>query len=160
MTYKEWALQYPDAAAVLQEIVLRTDTAQQPAGSQSEAWAQQHARMDIARGGALAWRNNVGATPARCPRCQAEQRPVRYGLANDSQQLNRRVKSSDLIGVRPLEITQDMVGQTVGQFLAVECKPPGWVYRGDDHEAAQLAFHALVQSKGGLALFSTGRVNL
>lgn len=31
----------------------------------------------------------------------------------------------DLICCRPLVITQEMVGQTIGQFLAIETKAPG-----------------------------------
>lgn len=42
------------------------------------------------------------------------ERKVRYGIANPG--------GSDLIGIRPVTITEDMVGQTIGQFVAVECK--------------------------------------
>ncbi len=33
--------------------------------------------------------------------------------------------SGDLIGLRQIEITADMVGKTVAQFCSVECKEPG-----------------------------------
>lgn len=43
----------------------------------------------------------------------AAARRVVYGLVRGS---------SDLVGWRPVQITQDMVGQTIAQFAAVECK--------------------------------------
>lgn len=52
------------------------------------------------------FRNNVGAY-------QLKGRWVKFGLVKGS---------SDLIGWTPVTITQDMVGQTVAVFTAVECK--------------------------------------
>lgn len=167
MTFNEWVQRNPQAAAELAQV-----TAQQPtiasASGFDEAYAQQQARFNISRAGGLSWRNNVGATPAKvpyhCPRChfegEVEQRIVRYGLANDSHQLNSVIKSSDLIGVMPRTITPGMVGTTIGQFIAVECKRPGWNYTGKGREVQQQAYHAVVMDKGGLAQFSTGEVML
>ena len=168
MTFNEWAQRHPQAAAELVRV-----TAQQTAIAPShagfdESYAQQQARFAISRAGGLSWRNNVGATPAKvgyhCPRCHFEgefdQRIVRYGLANDSHQLNSVVKSSDLIGVMPKLITPELVGTTIGQFIAVECKRPGWQYTGKGREEAQQAYLSVVMTKGGLAQFSTGTVSL
>ena len=135
---------------------------------EAEGRAQQEIRLAASQQGLRLWRNNVGATPAaveyHCPRChfegEAKQRVVRYGLANDSQQLNAVVKSSDLIGVMPRLITPELVGTTIGQFIAVECKRPGWRYTGKGREEAQQAYLAVVSGKGGLARFSTGGVDL
>ncbi len=161
MTYNEWAAQHPAAAADLNAMIGAIpwpDVAD--SGGQSEAWAQQQDRMRAARSGALAWRNNVGATPATCPDCGERQRPVRYGLANDSERLNRVVKSSDLILAIPRQIRPQDVGTTIAQFGAVETKRPGWSYTGNGREAAQAAFLALVRNAGGFATFSTGGLEL
>ena len=156
-SYTEWAVAYPEAALALGTI-LTTDVSH--TGGGSEARAQQRARLDISRQGALSWRNNVGATPAKCPDCQAPQQPVRYGLANDSVRVNQRIKSSDLILLIPRMITPDMVGKVIGQFGAVEVKRPGSVRTTAGREAAQSAWLALVAKNGGYASFSTGGVAL
>ena len=167
-TYSQWAIRHPQAAA---ELAAMLGTVHVPTGDPavgSEAAAQQQARLSIAKQGAASWRNNVGATPATvqatCPRCQLrhtiKQVPIRYGLANDSQKLNGRVKSSDLILAIPRVITPAMVGTTVAQFGAVECKRPGWRYTGTPAEVAQQAYLQIVQQLGGFAAFSTGEVKL
>lgn len=167
--YEQWAARYPQAAAELNQMlgavpwpaVTNTDT-------KSEAWAQQQTRLNVAAVGSMAWRNNVGATPAKvpvvCPKCAfkhtVKQTPIRYGLANDSQKLNEKIKSSDLILAIPRTITRAMVGTTIAQFGAIECKRPGWTYRGTEAEQAQLAWLQLIAKIGGYATFSTGEVSL
>lgn len=100
--------------------------------------------------GCVLWRNNVGALRDRFKRL------VRFGLANDSKKLNDILKSSDLIGIRKIAITEDMVGKTIGQFLCREIKKSDWKYKGTDREKAQLAFIDLVKEMGGDADFATG----
>jgi hypothetical protein len=156
-TYTDWARVYPEAAAALTRI-LCTDATHHQAGS--EALVQQRVRTSVARQGAMTWRNNVGATKARCPDCNAPQVPVRFGLANDSSRLNKRIKSSDLIGCIPRTITPAMVGTTIGQFMAVECKRAGWRFTGTDREAGQAAWLALISQLGGFARFTTGELEL
>lgn len=119
--------------------------------AQSESVAQQQIRLTLARIGAQAWRNNSGA-------CTDESgRLIRYGLANESAQLNAVVKSSDIISVVPVTITPEMVGRTVGVFTAIECKRPGWhLTPGDKRGQAQQKFIDIVVSAGGMGGFATG----
>ena len=115
-----------------------------------ESAVQQRVRLELARMGALAYRNNVGA-------CEDKQgRIIRYGLCNESAQMNRALKSSDLIGVVPVVVTPEMVGKTVGLFLAVECKKSDWYMTPSDTRAqAQLRFIELIKSVGGIGGFVT-----
>ena len=108
----------------------------------------------------MAWRNNVGATPARCPHCDGKLRHVRYGLANDSHKLNLRFKSSDLIAAIPKKIRQDQVGTIIAQFASIEVKKKGWTYSGSTREKAQLRWLKLIKHLGGIATFSTGDIKL
>lgn len=118
--------------------------------SQSEAVVQQQTRLMIGAAGMTPMRNNSGA-------CQDQSgRLIRYGLMNDSKELNERFKSSDLIVPRPMLITQEWVGHVVGVFSAIECKPSGWhLTPGDKRGQAQLRFHDLVRAAGGFAGFAT-----
>lgn len=114
----------------------------------SETVNQQQIRLALARAGVQAWRNNSGA-------CQDTKtgRLIRYGLANDSAQLNEHIKSSDLIACVPRLILPSDVGRVLGVFAAVECKASD--YAKDDRYTAQAKFHDIVRSVGGLAGFAT-----
>jgi hypothetical protein len=114
----------------------------------SEAAVQQEIRLEASKRGITLMRNNNGA-------CKDQTgRQIRYGLMNDSAKLNKKIKSSDLIGITPVIITQNMVGQKIGIFTAVEVKHSGWRWRGDDRELAQQKFGDLVVSKGGIFMFA------
>lgn len=116
----------------------------------SEAVVQQEVRLALARMGGQVWRNNTGA-------CTDESgRLIRYGLANESAQLNAVIKSSDLIGIVPVTITADMVGKTVGVFVAVECKHEGWhMIPSDNRAKAQAKYIDIVKDVGGMGGFAT-----
>lgn len=168
-SYQDWAARHPQAATELRHVLAAVTHQPDPSPPDgSEARAQQQVRLSIAKQGGLAWRNNVGAlkttTRHTCPRCQfrftAKQTPIRWGLCNDSAKLNTKVKSSDLIGIIPRLITPDMCGTTIGQFLAVETKMPGWNYSGNQREAAQLAWLTLIADRGGISAFSSGEIEL
>lgn len=128
---------------------LSTDPAPGDGGA-SEGAVQTALRLEASAKGARLFRNNVGVL------FDETGRPVRYGLANDSKQLNTHVKSADLIGIRPVVITPAMVGSTVGQFLSREIKPAAWRYSGTPREEAQLKWAELILSLGGDAAFATG----
>lgn len=83
----------------------------------------------------MLFRNIVGVS---C--LDANGRPVRYGLANESPDQNKVIKSADLIGIRPVLIEPRHVGHTIGQFVSREVKKGGWVYTGKGREAAQMAW--------------------
>lgn len=94
------------------------------------------------------FRNNVGAFKG------PNGAWVRYGLANDSKQMNQHTKSSDRIGWTPVVITEEMVGKTVAVFTAIEMKEEGYKpssKKQHDHIAAQQRFCDTVTRAGGIA---------
>lgn len=121
-----------------------------PRAPQNETDVSAIERLKCARQGGRLWRNNVGA-------CTTDTGSfVRYGLANESKRMNKEIKSSDLIGLRPVVVTPEMVGRTIGQFVARESKRPGWKFTGTEREVAQLRFIELVNALGGDAKFTAG----
>ena len=80
MNYTQWAAAYPEAAHALEAVLApgRYDPSPEDL-EKSESWAQQQARFDIQRQGGYSWRNNVGATPAKCHACGAP--PSLYATA-------------------------------------------------------------------------------
>lgn len=115
-----------------------------------ESASASHIRLDAAYLGVDLWRNNSGAFQDETGRW------VRYGLCNESAAQSKIVKSSDLIGITPVTITPDMVGQVIGVFTAIETKPTGWhLIPSDDRGLAQQKFHDIVKKAGGFAGFAT-----
>ena len=116
----------------------------------SESSALDAVRLAASNAGVRLWRNNVGAGKLENGSF------IRWGLANESTDMNRRVKSGDLIGIRPVLIGPHDVGRVLGQFVSLEVKRPGWRYKGGPHEAAQRAWIEIVSNLGGDARFTTG----
>ncbi len=115
-----------------------------------ESAVQSHTRLELARAGAIIQRNNVGACEDKTGRI------IRYGLMNDSVQLNRQFKSSDLINIIPVLIGPQHIGRTLGVYAALECKQSGWhLTPGDQRGQAQLRYLELVRSVGGIGAFIT-----
>lgn len=115
-----------------------------------ESAVASHILLAAAQAGIDLWRNNVGV--AFNPNGQ----PVRFGLLNDSAQLNKKIKASDYVGITPIMITPEMVGTVVGVFTAVETKAEGWKFSvNDDRAVAQKAFHDIVRKAGGFAGFAS-----
>jgi hypothetical protein len=101
------------------------------ASSPSEHEIQQRIRLACGRGPVRLWRNNTGAL------VDQQGRFVRFGLCKGS---------SDLIGLRSLEITSELVGQRIAQFVALEVKTPLGTLSPE-----QRAFLQLVEHLGGVA---------
>ena len=99
----------------------------------SEATIQQEIRLAIGAKFPL-WRNECGQVNYRDK--QGQQRFVRYGLCKGS---------ADLIGIRPVLITPEMVGTTIGQFVGREVKTE----RGRPSEL-QVMFLDLINRNGGI----------
>lgn len=156
MNLYPWAIKWGVSVAALQDLdrELNLDGAgTMPAAIPgiSEAAAQAAVRLEASRLGLRLWRNNVGGDPNS---------GLRWGLANDSKGINEVIKSGDLIGIRPVRITPQHVGQVVGQFVSREIKEPGWRYTGTKREEAQKRWALLVASMGGDAAFATGEGTL
>lgn len=116
----------------------------------SESHIQSLVKLEASQKGCRLWRNNVGASYLQ------DGSFIRYGLANESKAVNSIVKSADLIGIRPVKITPELVGRTIGQFISREVKAGHWNYTGLAHEKAQLRWAELIISFGGDAKFVTG----
>ena len=146
----EWAKRHgvtPEALAELQQLFTQpTDVPHSMSGA-SEAAVLNAVRLEASRIGVRLYRNQVGA-------CEDKNgRQIRYGWMNDSKKMNEHIKSGDLIGIRPVLITQEMVGCTIGQFVMREVKRANWKYTGTSHEIAQLRCLEFVVSLGGDACF-------
>ena len=158
MIFREWAAAWGVPMAAVEDLERRVGLFGTELNSEmlaategkSESWAQSAVRLEAAQKGLQLFRNNVGAL--------RDERgvPVRYGLGNDSPAVNQKIKSADLIGIRPRLITSADVGRTIGQFVSREMKAPGWHYTGTGREVAQLAWANLINAKGGDAAFATG----
>jgi hypothetical protein len=101
------------------------------ASSPSEHEIQQQIRLACGRGPVRLWRNNTGAL------VDQQGRFVRFGLCKGS---------SDLIGLRSLEITPEMVGVRIAQFVAIEVKTATGPVRPE-----QVRFLQRVAELGGIA---------
>jgi hypothetical protein len=139
----QWARKHNIPAAALSELLAlmgmvstMPETCSGAAGT--EADLQFRIRALASRKGIRLWRNNKGVAQSD------NGRVVRYGLCNDSAAMDKIIKSSDLIGIKPN-----------GQFICREVKAPGWRYTGTEREKAQLKFIELVLSMGGDAAFTT-----
>ncbi len=120
----------------------------------SEAEVLNIVKLEAAKKNIHLWRNNVGAVHTD------DGRFLRYGLANESFATNKIIKSGDLIGIRPVLITPDLIGVTIGQFVSRETKNSAWKYSATEREKAQLAWAVLINKLGGDAAFATGEGSL
>lgn len=150
-----WAADWGFSAHAILDLLARLGMGYEPPQrAEVDGWSEDaishKLRLDAAKAGILAYRNNVGALADDTGRF------VRFGLCNDTAALNKQIKSGDLIGIKPVLITQSHVGYTIGQFWSREVKKYDWVYKGTAHEIAQQKWIEIITSRGGDAAFSTG----
>ena len=148
-----WAIRHGVSSAALAELKellgALTESAHGTTVGFLENPVQNDIKLEASQKGARLWRNNVGGCYT------AEGGFLRYGLCNESKRMNSLIKSSDLIGIKPLLITEAYVGTVIGQFVAREVKRPGWKYSNSPRERAQLKFLMLVATMGGDARFAS-----
>lgn len=107
-------------------------------------------KMQNEYNGSLLYRNNSGALKDKMGTL------VRFGLGNDSKQLNEVWKSPDSVGGTRILITPEMVGRTFLVLTGFEDKAPGWKLRPSDKRG--IAQHACImdwRNAGGIAGFIT-----
>jgi len=109
----------------------------------NESTIQAKTRLAASRRGWSVFRNNVGVLK------DMRGVPVRFGLANDTKQMNEQFKSADLIGIRPVLITQEMVGTFIGQFVSIECKATD-----GETKQGQLNWQDMINRNGGYAIIT------
>lgn len=158
-TLSDWAARWippqhlAAALADLQATIVPPEP-ELPSGLASEAGAQVAVRLAASREGILNWRNQTGALPNETGRI------VRFGLANDTPAMNKKIKMGDLIGCAPHVVTLADVGKLHGIFWMREVKKPGWKWprTPSPREVAQRRAIELVLSRGGDAAFTTGEL--
>lgn len=153
MDLSAWAARWAVPAEALDELcrlsLYTPDEAVAPP-VKSEARVQSEIRLEAASEDVYMWRNNIGAGKLDSGNF------VRFGLANDNPQINKVIKSGDLIGIRKRLITARDVGSYIGQFTSRECKRSDWKYTGTEDERAQVRWATLINLQGGNAQIVTG----
>lgn len=142
---REWAMRHgiPDAAMVELRSMFTPGAKSNDEGSESRIQSLTRLAAAERRDGCILLRNNSGATTDETGRV------VRYGLGNDSAQVNAKYKSPDLVGVTPIVIN----GRTLGIATFMEVKKPGWTKPTNDREHAQMAFLVDMAARGAIAGF-------
>ena len=160
MSLHDWALKWRVPLDCLQDLQ-RTLGLQCPPlpethrdAGKSEGWVTSQVLLEASRKGVRLWRNNVGALQDKTGRW------VRYGWANESEKLNKVLKSPDYCGWRKTLIQQQHFGMYFGVAVLREFKHEGWNYTGQGREPAQLAFLSMAAADGCDAAFCTGEGSL
>lgn len=100
--------------------------------SKSEQKIQAEIQIETSNHGVQLFRNNTGAYTTESGSY------VRFGVGGPG--------GSDLIGLTPVKITQDMVGKTIGVFTAIEVKTE----RGKATKQQQKFIDSIIKN-GGIA---------
>lgn len=152
-TIELWAHQWGVPQVALDDLRQRMIKDSMPgsiATETPESEVSKAVRLEAAGLGHVLWRNNVGAAQNEAGQW------FRYGLANDSKQMNKITKSHDLVGIKRVLITPELVGQTIGQFMCRETKRADWKWTASKRELAQAHYGELVSSMGGDSGFANG----
>jgi len=147
MNIHDWALRWGIPQQAMTELI-NMPLPNSTKTKQTEGAVQTDLKLAASRIGANLWRNNNGADTL------SNGLFMRWGLGNDSKNINDEFKSSDLIGITPVMVTPRHVGRIVGIFTAIEVKRGGWSWSGNERELAQWKYLQLVNSKGGFATFA------
>lgn len=154
MNLNQWAIKWGVSFEAVEDLRREFGTVdtepETMVADKPESFVQSSVRLEASKKGLRLFRNNSGAVHTE------DGRFIRFGLCNDSERVNKVIKSADLIGIRPVVITRFHVGHVFGQFVARECKPAQWRYGATEREVAQLKFLELIMSLGGDAAFATG----
>lgn len=111
-------------------------------------------RLEASKRGIYLFRNNSGAFHA------TDGRFVRFGLANDSERINKNLKSGDLIGFIPVTITPEMVGEKIAIFASIEIKKYDHEIKSNSSRVkAQKAWVELVKCNGGFSIMTNSLDN-
>ena len=159
MNYAQWRERWREhipaqALIELSMVLAANDHAPEPVDPDklySEARVQSMIRLEAPKHDVWLTRNNVGAFQE-----PETGRLIRYGLANESKQQNKMIKSADLIGFRKRVILPADVGTVIAQFVSRECKAEGWKYSGKGRELAQATWRDFINTNGGDAAFASG----
>lgn len=119
----------------------------------TEAQLLSEVRIQAPKYGSFLMRNNSGVFVN-----QKTNRPIRFGLGNDSSRLNSKFKSSDLIGITPRRCE---CGRIHGIFTALEIKKPKWKFdKNNNVHVGQNNFLNKIRENGGLCAFITSMNDL
>lgn len=101
----------------------------------------QECRLKASDLGAVLWRNNQGAYK------DAKGYYIKYGVCNPG--------GADLIGLMPVVVTEEMVGQLLGVFVGVEIKAPDGKVTPE-----QANFMTLVNKNGGIGFIARSKEDM
>lgn len=157
--YTQWATTWGVPPAAMAHLFHLLDEYTRPKSAEPEESAGLleseiigPALIDASEHDVLLLRNNNGAATD-----EKTGRLIRYGLGHISKRIGDAFKSGDYVGVRSRIIQPQDVGRLFGQFVAREFKRPGWRYNPNDkREAGQMAFHHMINLRGGDSQFATG----
>lgn len=150
MNFQEWQLQYPEAAAALNAVVVPQKIESNE--SLSEAAVQSRVRLHAPENNQFLGRNNSGAYSQKNPPTAG----TRWGWCNESDPFNKVFKTPDLIGYTRVTVTPEMIGKTVAVFTGFEIKDPNWkLTKGDKRAQAQKSCITKIMADGGIASFIT-----